>query len=141
ALGQAALRFTGRFKRIRAAELKLFLAAALEDAQNVARLAQRKARQRIEERQDALLPRHFRRQRNRAFQTQRYAVQSVSLAETIILMRVTAVVVKRRAPEHRAVAHHAVADVAHDFTMTETACLVGDAQIAGVHELNELSRF
>ena len=136
--GKAARRFSGRFEWIRVSKLVLFFAPALEDAEQVARLAEGKTRQRINERQNAVCLRHLRRHRNRTFQAQRHAVQSVSLAEAIILGRIRAIVVQRRAPEHRTVAHHAVADVAHNLAVTKPARLVRHAQVAGVHELDEL---
>ena len=52
-----------------------------------------------------------------------------------------AIVVERRAPEHRAVVHHAVIDVAHDFAVAKAAGLLRDAQIAGIHEADEFRRF
>jgi hypothetical protein len=39
------------------------------------------------------------------------------------------------------VAHHAVADIFHDVGMAEGAGFVGDAEIAGVYELNEFGGF
>ncbi len=46
----------GSSSRIGTAELQLFLAALFKDAQDVARLAQVEARQRLEERENAVQP-------------------------------------------------------------------------------------
>src|SRR4030095_4436644 len=100
ALGKTPRWFAGRLERIGIAKLELLLPAALEDAQDVAWLAQREAWQRINECQNAVLPCHLRRHRNRAVQTQRHAIQPISLAEAIILGRVRAVVIERRYTQH-----------------------------------------
>ena len=138
AFRQTTQRLAGRLERIRVAELKLLLAATLEDAQQIARLADGEARQRIDEGKNAVGARHFWRDRNGTFQTQRHAIETVSLAEAIILRGIRAVVVERGAPQHRAMPHHAVPDVAHDLAVTGAARLFRHAQIAGVHELDEL---
>ena len=125
----------------RKSELQLLFAAFLEDAQDVSRLAQIETRQRIEERQNAVQLRVLRRDRRVIDQAQRRAVRAVGLAEAIVLQVEAAIVVERRAPQHRAVVHHAVIDVANDFAMAKSAGLLRDAQIAGIDEANELGRF
>src|SRR5262245_56647372 len=65
----------------------------------------------------------------------------MSLAVAIIFQIKSAVVIERGAPKHGAVIHHAVIDVANDVAVTESARLLGDAQVAGVHKANELGRF
>src|SRR5207302_10818481 len=71
----------------------------------------------------------------------RRAAAAELLTETISLKIESAVVVEGRAPQHRAVIHHAVMDVVHDLTVTKSARLLSDTQIAGIHETNELGRF
>ena len=104
-------------------ELQLFLAAFFEDAQNIARLAQVETRQRIEERQNAVDLRVFGVTGVWIDQAQWRAVRAVGLAEAIILEVERAVVVESRAPEHRAMIHHAVVDIAHDFAVAKAAGL------------------
>src|SRR6266446_5501690 len=55
AVGQPARRLARRLGRRRHAKLQWLLAAFFEDPQNVSRLAERKARQRLKERQNAML--------------------------------------------------------------------------------------
>ncbi len=140
ALGEAAQWFARRFGHGGDAELQGLLAAFLEDAQRVARLAEIETRQRLEEREDAVHSRIFRRHRRVVIQPQRRARRAVSLAEDVILLVEPAVVIKRRAPEHRAMVHHAVLHVAHDLAVTQPARFLRHAQIARVHETNELRR-
>src|SRR6185503_7662326 len=68
----------------------------------------------------------------------RLAVFAVALAEARVFQMETAVVVKRRAPEHRAMRHHAARYVARFDFMTTAARLRGDAQIARVEEPHKL---
>src|SRR5471032_3023637 len=75
AIAQTASGPAGLFKRIWIAELQLLLAAALEDAEQIAWLADVEARQRIKERQDAVLLRHLRRDGHGTFQSQWRAVR------------------------------------------------------------------
>ena len=121
AIAQTARGLAGFFKRIWISKLQLFLAAALKDAEQIARLADVEARQRIKERQNAMLLRHLRRDRHGTFQTQRLAVRRVSLAEAVVFRGIRAVVVERRAPKHRTVTHHAVANIIYNFSMTRRA--------------------
>ena len=74
-------------------------------------------------------------------QAQRRAIGAVGLTEAIILQIEAAVVVERGAPQHRAVVHHAVIDVADDLAVAKAAGLLRHAQIAGIDEANELGRF
>ena len=139
-LGEAAGGLARFFERIGISQLQLFFPSPLEDAQNVARLGGRKSRQRINERQNTVSHRHFWSDRHRTFQTQWNAVQSVSLPEAIILGGISAVVVESSPPKHRAMPHHAVADILHDLGMTEAARLLRHAQVPWVHKLYEIGR-
>ena len=140
ALGQAAERFAGRFVGGREAELQLFFAALFENAQDVSRLAQIETRERIKKRKDAVQLRVVGCDRRVIDQAERHAVGAVGLAEAIILQVEAAVIVERRAPEHRAVIHHAVIDVADDLVVAEAAGLFRHAQVARIHEADELGR-
>ena len=140
AFTEAARGFAGRFADGRDAELELLFTAALEDAEQVARLRDVPLRQRIEERQHAEFARVLGRDGRRRVEAQRLAAGSVGLAVTRGFEGHRAVVVERRAPEHRAVAHHRVADVARFFFVAGAAGFLRDAQVAGIHELHELGR-
>jgi hypothetical protein len=121
------------------ADLERLLLAPLEDAQHVARLAHLEARQRVEERQDALLQIVGRRLR-RGQQTLRHAVGTVGLAEVRALEREAAVVVGGGRPQHRSSLHHALLDGGDLARMTapRPARAPRDAEIAGIDELHEL---
>ncbi len=71
------------------------------------------------------------------------AVHAVAFAEAGRLERNRAVVVERRAPEHRAMGHHALADLKDlvGVAVGGAAAQVGDPQVAGVHEASEFGRF
>jgi len=58
-----------------------------------------------------------------------------------ILQIEAAIVIKSRAPKHRAVIHHAVIDVANDFAVAKTAGLLRDTQIPGIDKADEFRRF
>ena len=63
----------------------------------------------------------FGRNRGVIDEAQRRAVRAVGLAEAIILVRDSAIIIERGAPEHGAVIHHAVIDIAHDLAVTKAA--------------------
>ena len=63
---------------------KLLFAAFFENAQNVSRIAQVETRQRLDEGQDAVDARVFRRDRRVVDQVERRAIGAVGLAEAII---------------------------------------------------------
>ena len=69
------------------------------------------------------------------------AVCAISLAEPIILQIEAAIIIKSSAPQHRAMIHHAVIDVANDFSVAKAAGLLRDTQIAGIDEPDEFRRF
>jgi hypothetical protein len=69
------------------------------------------------------------------------AVCAISLAEPIILQIEAAIIIKSSAPQHRAMIHHAVIDVANDFSVAKTAGLLRDTQIPGIDEADEFRRF
>ena len=52
------------------------------------------------------------------------SICAISLTETIIFQIEAAIVVKSRAPQRRAMIHHAVIDVANDFAVAKTAGLL-----------------
>src|SRR5205814_2059835 len=126
AFRKPAQRFSRRFLRGRYAQLQLLFAAFLEDAQNVSGVAQIETRQGIEEGENAVKPGVGRRYGSVVDQAQRRAIGAIALAEAVILQIKAAVIVERRAPEHRAVIHHAVIDVADDRVVAKAAGLFGD---------------
>ncbi len=124
----------------RVPDLRHRLAAPLEHAQDVARLRDLPARQRTERREDALRPRLVVGRRGIRAGHRRKPVARVELAERHVLERVRAVVVQRRAPQHRPVPHHGRRDVADllRVALLGPAGLAGDPQVARVHEAHEL---
>ena len=83
----------------------------------------------------------LRRHRRIVYKLKWCAVCAVGLTESIIFQVETAVIIERRAPQHGTVIHHAVIDIANDFAVTEPACFRRHAEIARIHELDELGRF
>ncbi len=127
----------------RHAQLELSLLAALEDAKHVARLSHLEAGQGIEEGQDPLAQRLLGCGRRDRVEPPRPAVLVVTLPEARQLPRERAVVVERRGPQHRARRHHALLDERDlgGVAAGLAAALSGRAQVAGIHEANELGRF
>ena len=93
ALGQTIPRPSVRLFTGWKSELQLLFAAFLEDAQNVSRIAQVETRQRLDEREDAVVARVLGRDRGVIHQPKRRAVCGVSLAEAIILQIKCAVII------------------------------------------------
>src|SRR3954465_14261368 len=104
--GKTPRRMSRRFERVWIAEFVLLFSAAFENAQNISGLTQSEAGQGIDEGKNAVFLRHLRRHRNWAFEAQPTPTPPVGLAEAIIFIRIPAVVVERRAPKHRPMAHH-----------------------------------
>lgn len=125
----------------RKSKLQLFFAALFEDAQDVSRITQIETRQGLNERQNAIEVRIRGRDLSIVDEAKWRAVCAISLAEAIILQIKCAIIIKSRAPQHRAMIHHAVIDVANDFAVAKTARLLRDAQIAGIDKADELRRF
>src|SRR5213078_1884130 len=94
------------------------------------------ARQWIEKRQDAFESSLLRSWRRNLSETLRPAVSAVALTKVRVLNWKAAVVVKRRAPKHRAVRHHAFADrVGLGAVAFRTAAGLGRyPQVAGIEE-------
>ncbi len=132
----------GVFKRVRNADLLRVAPATLEDPQDVPRLRHLEPRQRVEERHHGL-PFHLERGRRwDRLEPLRGPVHAVAFAESRRLERDRAVIVQGRAPEHRAVGHHALAHLEHlvGVAVGRAATQVGDSQVAGIDEPDELGR-
>ncbi len=122
------------------ADFRTKSAAALEDAQDVARLADLESRQRIEIRDDAAIDDFALGRRRVRLNPLRRAGHAVAFAVMRILGGNRAVVVKRGTPQHAAVGHHALADFEHLSLMAEPAAHVRHAEIARIDESDELGR-
>ena len=96
------------------ADLDPLAAAALEDAQHIARLGNFPALQRIEKRQHPFAASFLGRGRRPGLNALRLAINTVALAKMRVLVGKRSVVVQRRAPQERARRHHAGANFA-DF--------------------------
>src|SRR5262249_9172861 len=70
----------------------------------------------------------------------RFSVLRIAFAKAIVLQRVGAVVIERRAQEHRAGGHHAVAYVVglRRMTLGIAAASARDSKIAGIHKLDKV---
>src|SRR5262249_55274464 len=99
------------------ADLGTELAAAFEDAQDVAGLADLEARQRVEEGDDAALLRFLLGRRRVGLGPQRHAAHAVELAVARHLEGHRAVVVQGGPPQHATVRHHALADLVDDVAV------------------------
>src|SRR5436190_1864656 len=122
----------------RIAWLALFAAAALEHAQHVTRLRDFPPLERVEVWKDACARGFFCGGRRPGQQPLRRAVAAVTFPEARVLVRIRAVVVERRLPEHGAVRHHARSDALHFGGMAAAARAIRHAEIAGIDELNVL---
>ena len=137
-LGETARGAAGGLEGVGVAELGDLFAAALKDTEDVGRLAEGEARQRLDERQNAMEERHLGCDGDGGFEAERDAIGAVGLAVARVFVRGAAVVVEGGAPEHGTVAHDGVADVGVDLGVAGGAGFFGDAEVAGVDELDEL---
>ena len=129
-------------ERVRKPHLLRVAPTALEDAEDVARLADLEAREGVEKRHDALeFHLEIARRRHR-LQPLRRPVHAVTFAEPRRLDRVRPIIVKRRPPQHRPMRHHALAILQHFFRVTprRAATDVRDPQVARVHEPDKFRR-
>ena len=122
-------------------KLQLLFAAFFEDAQDVPRITQVETRQRLNERQNAIEVRIRRRDRGIVDEAKRRAICAISLTETVIFQIEAAIIIKSGPPQHRAVVHHTVIDVANDFAVAKAAGLLRHTQIPGINEADEFRRF
>ncbi len=143
AAAQLVVGTAGLLAALRIAGLGFRPAATLEHAQHVARLRNLPALEGRNLREDAFAARLFRRRRRHSAQRLRRAVARVTFAETRVLVRVGAVVVKRGAPQQAAGRHHARLHGAHFRSVTARAAarLRRDAQIARIDEAHVFSAF
>ena len=114
-------------------------AAALEHAEHVGRRYRLPGRHRRDLRQDAVLL-HVLVELDGNGQRAGLGLLRVRLAQDRMLVGQDAVVVRRRAPEHRGVRHQAALARLDDRQVARAACLARDAQVARVHEADELLR-
>ena len=140
---QTLVRLAWIFIFVRQTNFQASFAAALEHPQNIARLRYFPTRQRIQERQNPLQSFLLISWLRNLNQPLRRAGLAIAFTEVGVLDRETAVVVKRGAPKHRAMGHHAFRDAVRLSAMTirTAACFPGDAQITGIDETNELETF
>ena len=131
-------RLPRRLLQVGQADLDLLFLAPLEDAQDVAGLADLEARQRLEVGQHALLDDLVRRGRRVGHELLGNAVGAVALAEARTLEGHLAVVVERGGPQHGAGLHHVLLDLVHLVGMAAAGPtrLARHAQVARVDELH-----
>src|ERR1041385_2157360 len=137
---QTFIRLARVFIFIGQTSFKTSFSATLENAQSVAWLRYFPTRQRIKKRQNSFQASLFLSRLWNLNQSLRRAVRAIALAEVRVFDREAAVVVERRAPEHRTVRHHAAAR-ARSFarvTFRTAAGFRGDTEIAGIDEAHEL---
>src|ERR1700730_14987136 len=125
---------------VRIANFQSALPSSLENAQHVPWLRDFPARQRIEKRQQSLSAPLFSRRGRRLNQCLRGAGFVVAFAKARVLQREVAVVIKRGAPEHAAMGHHAAR---HVFGLRLMAAAVATrflrhADVTRVNEANKL---
>ena len=109
-------------------------AAALENAENVAGLRNLETRQRIEEGHNALMVVLLLRGRRHRHEALRHAICAVAFAVHAALVGESAVVVQSRSPQHTAVRHHALTDLADLLAVAAdgSATDMGDARSPGL---------
>lgn len=122
---------------------RLLLSATFEHAQDVAGLRYLPPLNRFKIRKDAFGARFFGSRWWKRLQSLRCSVLTIALGKEWILEWNRAIVVKSRAPQHRAVRHHAGADALNFGSMTSgtSASLLRDPQIAGVDEFDVIPVF
>src|ERR1700675_2038618 len=113
ALAEFDLRLPRIFLRIGITDLGPPPASTLEHPQDVTRLRDLPALKRIEIRQYAFLLDFFRRRSWERHESLRLPIDAVTLAKMRSLERIRAVVVKRCAPQHGAMRHHAGLHFSH----------------------------
>jgi len=138
--GEAALGFARRLVQRGDSERERLLPTFLEDAEEIPRLAEIEAVQRPDRLQNAEGARFLSGRLEGIVQLQRDAVGPVSLPHDGILHVDGAIVIGGGIPKHGAVVHHRVAHAIDDIAVAKTAGLFGHAQVAGVHEADELGR-
>lgn len=139
--GEASFGFAGRFIEGGDAEGEGFDATLFEDAEEVAWLADIKAGEWVEEGENTVQAGFFGGGGEGVIELERDAIGTVGLADDGIFEIDGPVIVSGGIPEHAAVVHHGIADPFDDITVTETAGLFGDAEIAGVDEADKFWRF
>src|SRR5262249_28222952 len=118
ARAEAGPRLAGFLQTLGNADLAAKTGAALEEAQDVARLRELEAGQGIEIGDNALETPLILGRRRIGLHALRRAVHAVALTEARPLLRKRAIVVKRGAPKHAAVRHHVHAILKHFLLMT-----------------------
>ena len=107
-VAQFVVGLAGRLVFFRIADFAFFLAAAFEDAENVAGLRNLPAEKWFELRKNTFGACFLWRWRGNGFERLRLTVAVVAFAEASVFGWVAAVVVERGAPQHSGVRHHAV---------------------------------
>ena len=120
-------------------DLQVKSTSTLKNAENIARLRDLKPRQRIQRGEHAFFLHLVGTGRRPGLQPQRSAVHAIRLPELRPLERDRTVVVKRGAPKHRSVTHHAAGNASLlDRVALATTGSSRHAQIAGIYEAHEL---
>ena len=124
------------------ADLRPEAAAALEDAEDVGRLADLEPGEGVERGDNAAFLLRVGRRRI-SLQPLRHAIHAVAFSEARPLVRHSAVVVQGGAPKHAAVGHHAFAILQYFPRMAAggAATDVGHAQVAWVDKADKLRAF
>src|SRR5262249_34102006 len=130
----------GTLFRVWQTDLRSLPASSFKRPQDVAHLRYLPSRERIKKGQYSALCRIVSRRLWDRDEPLRFSVLRVAFAKAIVLQRVRSVVVERRAPEHRAGGHHAVAYVVglRRMTLRIAAASARDSKIAGIYKLNEV---
>src|SRR5262245_54266496 len=138
---ESSARLAGFLEPFRNTDFGAEAASPLEDSQQVSRLRDLEARQRIEVGQHALDSLLVFGGWRPGLNSLGRAVHAVAFAEPRPLEWKRAVVVQRSAPEHAAVRHHAQAILQHLALVARAARDMCNPQIAGIHEADELGCF
>lgn len=139
--GEASFGFAGRFIEGGDTEGEGFGATLFEDAEEVAWLADIKAGEGVEKGENPVQAGFFGGGGEGVIELERDAIGTVGLADDGIFEIDRPVIVSGGIPEHAAVVHHGIADPFDDITVTESAGLFGDAEVAGVDEADKFWRF
>ena len=136
AIAQLVIRQAGLVFRIRIPQVCTRTTAAFKHTKNISRLRNLPSAERLELWQDPLGAGQLLIRGRKHRDLLRLAVGRIAFAEAGVLVRIPAVVVKRRLPQHASVGHHAGAHRARFFGVTRAAGFRCDAQVARIYELD-----
>src|SRR6202041_383970 len=143
ALAEFHIRLSRLFVEAGNADLRFLFAASLKHAQHIAWLRYLPSLDRLDIRKHAFGARLLRSRPRKRFQSLRLSFRAIAFAKERVLQRNCTIVIKRRAPQHRAMRHHAGLNASHLQTMTtrSAASLPRHTKVAGIYKFDVIRVF